>query len=215
MKSLVPALVVAIFMLTQACEAELILDSDFEQSTSLSPVGPWTSFGIAKPDEDAPGIDASVEGSETLKLNGDSDTNVFSGVFQDIAVDGVNLKPSYQVELAGIVGHLSSDPIVGLNEAYFEITFVDSMGAEFGELRSVSIDANSATDQYFELQTVAGFVPASASAVRVKAVFVQPNAAVGAAWFDNMSLIVAVPEPNSAILFSVAVFLGMHRRRQR
>ncbi len=213
MKSLVPVIAILVFAIAPQCNAELILDNGFELASSLAPDGPWIRFGVALPDSAAPGIDPTVEGSQTLQVLGDSAAVTFSGVFQDIAVDGINIGVSNEVELSGIAGHLGIDPIAGSNEAYLEVSFVDLLGAEFGQFRSSSIDANSATDQYFSLRTVSAVVPSNATEVRVKAVFVQPGTDVGAAWFDNLSLAVAVPEPSSALLFSVAAIFGLSRRR--
>ena len=193
--------------------ALLIFDGDFELPMVIG--GGWNAFNNAFEDEDSPGIDSAVEGLDTLKAFGDFiDTTNYAGVFQDIAVDGMDIKVGDRVVLSGIVGHISGDAISGGNGAYLELAFVDSLNQEFGAFTSTEVTASSATDVYFNLSTVQTNVPVNAMAVRVKAVFRQDaDNSSGAGWYDNLSLI-ATPEPGSGLTFLVGCFgMAFFRRR--
>lgn len=176
-----------------------ILDGDFEQT-----LGPWTPFGLALPDEANAGTvgltnDPGV-GSQSLKMFGnfpDPPILNFSGVFQDIAVDGVNVSQGDLIQLDGWTITLSNDSIVPtFNDAFLSITYVadgtgaDPAGTEFGFAQARS--ENTATlgeDEWFRVFTTGTFVPDDAASIRVKAVFAQSEfVESGAAWFDNLSL---------------------------
>jgi hypothetical protein len=197
-------------------QADVLDDGDFELSGSSNA---WISFGNAFPDEAAPGIDSGVEGAETLKMFGNfASAENFTGVFQDVAVDGTDFSVGDRIVVKGIVGHLSGDALTGSNVAFLEITFFDPGGLGefgFGANTSQMLDANSATDQYFSFETTTPFIPVEAQFVRVKAVFIQQaDNAGGAAWVDNITLS-QIPEPGSAGLLAFGLLGVMFKRRRK
>ena len=205
---------VNVLLLTHMCKASIVVpDSGFEDPNSGSF---WTPFGTANFDAMAPGID-SIEGTETLQLSGTGDGN-FSGVFQDFAVDGASISVGDQVAVTGILGHTSADPLSGLNTAFLEVSFVNSMGIEFMDstFMSARLDAASPTDIYQTSITTFATVPSNAVEVRVKAVFEQLSfeGLSGSAWVDNLGLVVVVPEPSSGLLLAAGL-LGFLARRKR
>ena len=115
------------------CEASVILDPGFEDANSSSF---WTLIpgASANPDFLAPGIDPAQEGSQTLQLVGNGDPSGaarFTIALQDVPVDGVSIAPGFGVSVAGILGQLSSDTLLGSNSAFLEVSFVDASGTEF------------------------------------------------------------------------------------
>jgi len=219
-------LICCLFLLvpTQYCESSIVAINDpgFEASVSSNF---WTPFGTVNSDAAAPGIDFSVEGSETLQLVGNgSATAQISGVLQDVPVDGVNINVGYEVQLSGIVGHTSNDPLAGLNEAFLEVSFVDAAGVEFMEsiFQSAGIGSNSPTDVYQNDVTSVATVPANAVAVRLKALFLQDpvngvngSGLSGSAFFDNLEFTATVPEPSSALMLVAGCMAMLARRRRR
>ena len=204
-----------LLVLAHTCEASIVIpDSGFEDQTSSSF---WTTFGIANSDAAAPGIDRTIEGTETLQLSGTGDGS-FSGVFQDIAVDGISISVGDQVAVTGILGHTYGDPLSGLNSAFLEVSFVDSAGVEFLDsmFQSARISSSSLTDIYQTGVTTFATVPSNAVAVRVKAVFEQLSfeGLSGSARFDNLGLVAVVPEPASGFMLA-AGFLAILARRRR
>ena len=204
---------VLLLLLGNESKADVIADADFESPASA---GNWTIFGVANQDAMAPGIDGAVEGVQTLSVQGDDPQNQsFNGVFQDIAINP-NLNIGFLVTLNGIIGHTSADPIRGSNSAYLEVSFVDSMGVEFGLTPSTAITSSTPTDTYFAMTTGPVVVPTGATAVRFKAVFLEPagNPISGVAWFDNFSKIVSVPEPTSSVVLFGLGMVAVSRRRR-
>lgn len=203
-----------LLVLTQRCHASIVVpDSGFEDSTSGSF---WTSFGTANFDAPAPGIDPSIEGIETLQLSGSGDAT-FSGVFQDVAVDGASISVGDQVAVTGILGHTSNDPLSGLNTAFLEVSFVNAAGVEFMDstFTSVRLSSTSPTDIYQNSITTFATVPGNAVEVRVKAVFEQASfdGLSGSAWADNLELIV-VPEPASGLMLAIGLFAIAAKRKR-
>ena len=198
------------------CEAGIVLDQGFENPNSTSF---WTEFGDANTDASAPGIDP-IEGMETLQLIGPGDSTN-SGVFQDVAVDGISISVGNQVAVRGILGHTGNDPLAGSNLAFLEVSFVDASNVEFMDSIFISpgIGSTSTTDIYHSNVTPFATVPGNAVAVRVKAVFqqlsVNGNGLSGSAWIDNLDLLVSVPEPSSGVLFAVCLVSTFARRRRR
>lgn len=207
----------AVLMVTAfaaAAHADVLEDGDFEANPNTA----WATFGNAFPDEPAPGIDAGVEGAETLKMFGNfSSFENFTGAFQDVAVDGTDFSVGDLIVVRGLVGHLGGDALAGANRAFLEITFFDPGGLGefgFGDNTSQDLDASSATDQYFSFETTTAVIPVEAQFVRVKAVFIQQaDNAGGAAFVDNVTLS-QVPEPGSASLLAFGL-LGVLAKRRR
>lgn len=205
-----------LLLLGSESKADVIADANFESPASA---GNWTIFGVADQDALAPGINSAVEGTETLRVQGDDPQNQsFSGVFQDIAINP-NLNVGFLVTLNGIIGHTSADPIRGSNSAYLEVSFVDSMGVEFGLTPSAAITSSTPTDTYFSMTTGPVVVPTGATAVRFKAVFLEPGGnpegtISGSAWFDNFSKVVSVPEPTSSVFLIGLGLVALSRRRR-
>lgn len=204
--------------LAHTCDASIVLpDSGFEDPNSGSF---WVPFGTADFDAAAPGIDPSVEGLETLQLVGNGDGETFSGVFQDVFIDGITLNVGNRVAVTGIFGHTSTDPLAIANSAFLEVSFVDSSNNEFddGLFRSAVLDSNSTPDIYQNGITTFATVPSNAVAVRVKAVFeelsVDPDVLSGSARFDNLGLVVVVPEPASGFMLAAGFLVILARRRR-
>lgn len=186
-------------------------DSDFEGTA-------WSTFGNAFQDEVAPGIDAGLEGTQTLKMFGNfSGGTNFSGVFQDLDVDGASITVGDEVTLSGKMMHLSGDPLGSSgNNAFFEITFIAVGGSEFGfgGIVSPNLASTSATDTWLDYSTNTGVVPAGADKIRLKVTFRQDAGAGGASWTDQLTLdATTVPEPSSALLVGLSA-LGFVRRRR-
>jgi len=109
---------------------------------------------------------------------------------------------------------------MGSNRAFLEVSFVDSMGNEFMDslFQSAGLVSTSPTDEYLSLETSIAIVPSNAVDVRVKAVFdeqtVIPLEPSGAAFFDNIELVVSVPEPSSALVLAIGALAASARRRR-
>lgn len=206
-----------LLIIAQAVEAGVVLDPGFESAGSTSF---WTTFGDSNPDVASPGINP-IEGTETLRLIGTGDDSaILSGAFQDIAVDGTCISVGDLVTLNGIMGHTGADPLAGLNNAFLEVAFVDASNNEFLSSTFVSsvLDSTSTTDIYQTYSTPTAIVPTNAVSVRIKSVFVHlsdsPDGKSGAAWVDNLELIVAVPEPSSGLMFATVLLPLISRRRR-
>ena len=202
-------------MVASTAQADVLDDGDFELNGTSNA---WSTFGNAFPDEAAPGIDSGVEGAETLKMFGNfTSSENFTGVFQDVAVDGTDFSVGDRIVVRGLVGHLGSDALTGANQAFLEITFFDPGGLGefgFGDNQSQALDASSATDQYFMFETTTPLIPVEAQFIRVKAVFVQQDDnAGGAAWVDNVTL-AQIPEPGTAGFLALGM-LGLVIKRRR
>ena len=209
----------AAFLLAFAfnCEASIV-DPDFEDANSSSF---WSLFGSADPDFSAPGIASAQEGTQTLRLVGNGDPSGFarfSIALQDIPVDGSQIAVGYEVSAAGILGQLGNDPLLGSNRAFLEISFVDASGTEFlaSIFQSAELVSTSLPDVYQSVATSVAIVPSNAVDVRVKAVFeeltVTSGENSGAAYFDNIALVVTVPEPSSGFVLAIGALAALARR---
>ena len=216
-----PVLIIMTIVFAAQVQADVLVDGDFEGNG----VGnAWITFGSSFAGEVAPGIDSGVEGAETLKLFGNfSSSQNFAGAYQDVAVDGTDFSVGDTILVEGLAGHVSSDPLLGGNIAFLEITFFDSSGGGLGEFgsganTSAKLSSGSASDQYFSLATSTPTIPVEADFIRVKTIFIQQaDNASGAAWFEDVSLtnLSAVPEPGSAGLIALSLIgLMLTRRRQ-
>lgn len=195
----------------------ILVDSNFD----ANPNSAWTTFNNAFPDEVVPGIDAGIEGAETLKMFGNfTGGENFSGAFQDIAVDGAVLSVGDSIQLTAFMMHLSTDDLDDTTvRAFVEFTFVDTTGSlgefGFGANASAALTGGDATDMWNSYSTPVAPIPAEANFVRIKAVFVQDDQsfAGGAAWVEGMELTV-VPEPSSTALLGIGgLAFAMRRRR--
>ncbi|MEM7456967.1 MAG: PEP-CTERM sorting domain-containing protein, partial [Planctomycetota bacterium] len=192
-----------------------LTDGDFEDN----PTTAWTTFGNAFLDGEVIGdLDqaAGFSGAESAKTFGNfnGDPN-FTGFFQDIAVDGVNLSVGDLIQMSGYIASPSGDAMAGGNLAFYEITFFSTALGEFGfgDNTSANFTSGDATDSWQFFTTEGVFIPAEAEAVRAKAVFVNIGFAGGSAWFDNAQL-QKIPEPASLSILG-ACALGMVARRRR
>lgn len=188
-----------------------ILDGGVEDSPNFS----WITFGNAFLDEDnspvfglTNAIDADL-GLESAKMFGNFSAQVnYTGMYQDIAVDGTNVSVGDLLQLTGWGATLADDSIFVApvdpatdppkNDAFLEITYVAGPNPDpglpegtefgFGGARSANV-GDLGEDEWFELFTTGSFVPEAAASVRIKAVFAQPATNDGgAAWFDDLSL---------------------------
>jgi len=203
---------------TGQASADLLQDGGFENNPNTA----WSVFGNGFPDEAAPGIDALFEESESLKMFGNfSGGQNFTGAFQDVAVDGVNVKVGDLVQLSGFIAQLSTDSLSEPNVAFLELTWVDTDPGGLGEFgfganKSADFTSANAADNWEFFITAGAFVPVEAEFVRAKAVFVQDSNAGGAAWVDNVSLVnlSAIPEPGAATALVMVGLTAFSRRRR-
>lgn len=201
-------------------------DGDFESA----PVGlasdfshDWSGFGNAYFDDNSSvvfddmgnpfpgdagdGAGGSAFGFQSVKMFGnfwdaDGNGNNWTGVYQDIPVDGTNVSVGDLIQIDGFGMTLGADSVVGtMNDAFLEITYVGEVnpgnGPEefgFGGARSDNV-GNLGADEWHHMFTTGSFVPSEADFVRVKAIFAQSGVNLpafagdpGAAWFDNISL---------------------------
>lgn len=209
------------------CQAGIIVnDGDFETTAGTA----FTLTGTANPDVLTPSVllNPAFGGTESLQLVGNGDPTGaanFSQAFQDLPVgsafaNGLTINVGDQVVLEGDVGQLSGDPLFSANVAFLEIVFVDSAGAViFGpQFQSVGINSTSPVDSFQRQATAAAIVPAGASQVRFQAVFDEQSVVSGqnsgGAFFDNLEVVVTVPEPSSGLMLA-AGFLAIFARRRR
>lgn len=84
--------------------------------------------------------------------------------------------------------------------------------------QSAELVSTSPADEYLSLATSIAIVPSNAVDVRVNTVFdeqtVIPQVRSGAAFFDNIELVVAVPEPSSGLVLAIGALAGFARRKR-
>lgn len=195
-----------------------VVDGDFELTGAN---GGWTyksDPNNADQDAAAPGIDAAIEGNETLMITGNflgGATTSFSEVYQDVAVDGVNYSIGDVVEMKAFLAHLSTNPLTSSNTAFIEIGFISNFG-ETGSLGSIGLTAGSDQDVYSEFATDQGVIPNFTTAIRVKIKYTQQGNTTGAAYAENVRLInvTTIPEPG-ALAFLAFGMAGLAVRRRR
>jgi hypothetical protein len=197
------------FCMSITAQAGLLQDGGFEDPLASTP---WDLFGNATL-ETAPST--LIEGTQAVKLDGnDGDVNgVFSVAFQFVAL-GTDFSVGDKIILDGLMGHLSSDPLSGANNAYIEIAFSNAMtnaGTDFSNLfQSPFLDSGFATDTYFSVSTSIATIPGKVLGVDIE--YIRVAAALrqndpsdqGVAWFDNLSLR-TVPEPGTIALFGLGL----------
>ena len=200
------ALGLSLFLATTS-KADVFTDGDFEASA-------WTNVGSGDQDFAAPGIDAAVEGAETLRMTGQFDgLPNFNGANQDIGVDGTDFSVGDSCFISGLIGHQSGTQLTASTSAYLEISFLSTIGGAMSAGRSDEITSASTTDIYHELMTPIVTISSGTNAIRVSVVMTQDNNDNGVAWADNISL-VSVPEPNSLIIVGLGLVGLMVQRRK-
>ena len=197
---------------------DLLTNGNFEAGSS-----DWTTFGNAFFEQVDPPIDAAFEESLSLKMFGNftGSTN-YTGAFQDVAVDGVNVDTGDLLQLSGFIAQTSVDSLGGPNvRAFLEVTFVDTDGGlgefGFGDNKSDDFTNSNTGDSWDSFFTPGFFVPVEAEFVRVKAVFVQEDSTGGADWVQQLQLnqLTPVPEPSSWVFVGlIAAGLASQRRRR-
>jgi hypothetical protein len=202
-------------------QAAVVVDPSFEIAQD-DVTNPWARFGNAFiGDAGSPSRSGNPNSSAKLFGNFSGGQN-FTGVFQDVAVDGTDFSVGDQIQLSGFAQNLSTDPLPpsSTNEAFIEITWFDPGGlGEFGFGSNVSqiVTGGSAQDVWISLNSPTAIIPVEADFIRVKAVYIQQAGSFdgGAVFFYDLSL-TAIPEPSSIAflaLGSIACFTGSRRRR--
>lgn len=221
-------------------QAALLLDGGFETSQLTSP---WQ---FEKYDGDGASLEkngALVRGQQALKLTGHSDDNeLYTVVYQHVAVDDVNFSHGDNIFLEGLIGHLAGSPMGGANVAYIEIAFAhrdnDYRAVDFNNVAQSSyLTSSSATGVFIDAKTTTIKIPKlvlseTVTSIRVAVSFfrgiqsspdavafatsaVQQNLSdTGSAWFDDLKLS-KVPESGTlALLFLGLAGIGFARPKK-
>jgi hypothetical protein len=106
--------------------------------------------------------------------------------------------------------NLSTDAMSGGNWAVMKLAFFDAANVEIGFAEGRILDASSVRDQWIDNAPVTGVAPGNTVSVGAYLLFLQPEFAGGAAWFDDVSV---VPAPGAAGLMVGGLMLAGRRRR--
>jgi hypothetical protein len=167
----------------------------------------WTSFGNAYTESSsAASLFPAHGGDRMAKMFGN-----FSG--------GFNVTGAFQ-SFAAAEGQIwsidcfsynwSADAMSGGNWAVMKIAFFNAGNTEIGFAETRILDAASPRDTWLDNTPAVGVAPAGTASVGAFLLFLQPEFAGGAAWFDD---VVVTPAPSAGLLLVGGLALAGRRRR--
>lgn len=166
----------------------------------------WTPFGNAFVETSSNANFPAYSGNQMAKMFGN-----FSGGFNVTGLFQTFPASAGQVwTMDCFTYNLSSDAMSGGNWAVMKIAFFDAANTEIGFAETRILDANSVRDQWIDNTPASGAAPANTVAVGAYLLFLQPEFAGGAAWFDDVSL---VPAPGAAAVLALGGIVAGRRRR--
>jgi hypothetical protein len=194
--------VLAVAGAVSAANANQLTNPGFESGYSG-----WTSFGNAYTESSsAASLFPAHGGDRMAKMFGN-----FSG--------GFNVTGAFQ-SFAAAEGQIwsidcfsynwSADAMSGGNWAVMKIAFFNAGNTEIGFAETRILDAASPRDTWLDNTPAVGVAPAGTASVGAFLLFLQPEFAGGAAWFDD---VVVTPAPSAGLLLVGGLALAGRRRR--
>ncbi len=200
-KSMFLTSLLAVAGAVSAANANLLTNPGFESGYSG-----WTSFGNAYTESSAASLFPAHGGDRVAKMFGN-----FSG--------GFNVTGAFQ-SFAAAEGQIwsidcfsynaSGDAMSGGNWAVMKIAFFNAGNTEIGFAETRILDAASPRDTWLDNTPAVGVAPAGTASVGAFLLFLQPEFAGGAAWFDD---VVVTPAPSAGLLLVGGLALAGRRRR--
>jgi hypothetical protein len=201
-KSLFLSSLVAVAGAAGVANANLLTNPGFEDGYSG-----WISFGNAYTESSsAASLFPAHGGDRMAKMFGN-----FSG--------GFNVTGAFQ-SFAAAEGQIwsidcfsynwSADAMSGGNWAVMKLAFFNASNAEIGFAETRILDAASPRDTWLDNTPAVGVAPAGTTSVQAFLLFLQPEFAGGAAWFDD---VVVTPAPSAGLLLVGGLALAGRRRR--
>ncbi|MFZ4574241.1 MAG: hypothetical protein ACOYN0_07570 [Phycisphaerales bacterium] len=165
----------------------------------------WISFGNAYTELGSATFPAH-SGDRHAKMFGN-----FSGGFNVTgAFQSFSAAPGQTWSIDCFSYNWSTDPMSGGNWAVMKLAFFNASNSEIGAAEGIILNAASPRDAWIDNAEVFGVAPAGTVSVQTFLLFLQPEFAGGAAWFDD---VVVTPAPGAAALLGLGGLLAGRRRR--
>lgn len=155
-----------------------ITNGGFESAGSLeNQAASWFHFGNAYREDDF----ANSGGFSMKQFGNFSGSFNVSGAFQNFAI-----APGQAANVTGFGYNASADAMSGGNWAILKLIYRDATDQDLVAVESGRIDASTIQDQWLSLSAALGPAPSNTHHGAIFILFLQPEFAGGAAWFDDV-----------------------------